>query len=131
MRKYIFIGIGAFFGAIARYLIKSIHLFSYDAVFPLCTFCINITGSFLLAFILTIAFEVWAFDSDIRLGITTGFLGAYTTFSTFCKETVILLNNAEYVFAFLYMILSVLIGLLVAYLGVILARKIEVDFSKA
>lgn len=124
LRKYIFIGIGAFFGAILRYLIKSIEISNYKGDFPINTFLINILGSFILAFIITIAFEVCRFDEDIRLMLTTGFLGAFTTFSTFCKEVVWLLNNEKYGVAFFYMLASVIIGLAVSYLGVLLARKI-------
>jgi fluoride ion exporter CrcB/FEX len=62
----------------------------------------NVLGAFALAFILTIAFEIWTFDSDIRLGVTTGFLGAFTTFSTLCKETVGLMQNGDIFPQFIY-----------------------------
>jgi CrcB protein len=123
MRKYIYIGCGGFTGAILRYLIEQIRIQNYHESIPLNTLFINVSGAFLLAFILTIAFEVWEMDSDIRLGITTGFLGAYTTFSTLCKETVMLLRGGEYLSAIFYIIISAMLGLGAAYLGVVLARK--------
>ena len=92
MRKYIFIAIGGMLGAILRYFIKNIHIYNYKEAIPINTLLINVSGSFLLALILTIAFEIFEFDADLRLGIATGFLGAYTTFSTLCKETVNLMN---------------------------------------
>ena len=124
MRKYIFIGCGSFAGAVMRYLAKGIQIYNYHENVPLNTLLINILGALLIAFILTIAYEVWTFDSDVRLGLTTGVLGAFTTFSTFCKETVGLLQEGYYFSAISYMTVSVMLGLASAYFGVVLARKI-------
>lgn len=124
MRKYIFIGIGGILGAILRYYIKNIHIYQYNGVFPLNTLIINITGSFILALILTVTFEVLEFDSDIRLGIATGFLGAFTTFSTMSKETVILINSGYYYSAIAYLTVSAMLGLSAAYFGTVLARDV-------
>lgn len=123
MRKYVFIGIAGFFGAIARYYIRSVPLVGYHVNIPLNTLAINISGSFLLALILTVSLEIRELDPDIRLGLTTGFLGAFTTFSTLCKEAVTLLNRGDYFSAVSYLILSTLLGLSAAYCGVVLARK--------
>lgn len=124
MRKYIFLSCGCFTGAILRYLIEQVKIQSYHENVPINTLFINISGAFLMAFILTIAFEVWEIDADIRLGITTGFLGAYTTFSTLCKESVALMRNGYYFSAISYITVTAILGLGVAYLGTILARKI-------
>jgi fluoride exporter len=124
MRKYIFISIGGILGAILRYLIKEVHIYHYHENIPLNTLIINITGSFILALILTTAFEIWKFDADIRLGIATGFLGAYTTFSTLCKETVGLIHEGFYFSAFFYLTVSTILGLASVYLGIILAREV-------
>jgi len=124
MRKYIFIGCGSFAGAVLRYLIKGFHIYNHHENIPLNTLFINVLGALIIAFILTIAYEVWAFDSDARLGLTTGLLGAFTTFSTLCKETVGLLRDGYYFSAISYLTVSVTLGLASAYLGVILARKI-------
>ncbi len=124
MRKYAFIGCGSFAGAVLRYLAKGIQIYNYHENIPLNTLLINILGAFMIAFILTIAYEVWAFDSDVRLGLTTGLLGAFTTFSTLCGETVGLLKAGDYFSAISYMTVSVMLGLASAYFGVVLARKI-------
>jgi len=123
MRKYIFIGCGSFAGAALRYLVKGIQIYNYHEKVPLNTLFINVLGTLIIAFILTID-EVWAFDSDVRLGLTTGLLGAFTTFSTLCKETVGLLQEGYYFSAISYMTVSVMLGLGSAYFGVVLARKI-------
>lgn len=123
MRKYLYIGIGGFLGAISRYLIKNVPIYHYHENIPLNTLIINVTGSFIIALILTVAFEVWEFDPDIRLGIATGFLGAYTTFSTLCKETVGLMTQGFYFSALSYMTVSAMLGLAAVFLGVVFARE--------
>lgn len=129
MRKTIFISIGGFLGAILRYTIKNMHLYPYTDYLPLNTLIINVMGSFLLALLLTVAFEVWQYDSDIRLGIATGFLGAFTTFSTLCKEIIGLMSKGYYSYALLYMTLSIVLGLAAVYFGVVLAREVIVKFK--
>ena len=124
LRKYIFVGGGGFIGAILRYSIEQIQIYNYQEKVPLNTLFINISGAFLLALILTAAFEVWEMDADIRLGITTGLLGAYTTFSTLCKETVGLMQSGDYYSAISYITVSTMLGLGAAYFGVVLSRKI-------
>lgn len=124
MRKYVFISIGGALGAILRYLIKTIQIYNYHENVPLNTLIINITGSFILALVLTIAMDVWKFDANIRLGIATGFLGAYTTFSTLCKDIILLLNKGDYFSAISYITVSTMLGLAAAYFGIVLAREV-------
>lgn len=123
MKKCLYIGVFGFFGAILRYFIKNIHIYHYKEMVPINTILINVTGSFLLALILTIALEVWNVKEEIRLGIATGFLGAFTTFSTLCKDTVTLINKGLYFSALNYITISTLLGLCAAYFGIVLARE--------
>lgn len=124
MKKYIFIGAGGFLGAILRFWIKSIPLQNYKELIPINTLFINVTGSFILALITTIALEVLKMNDDIRLGICTGFLGAYTTFSTLCKEASVLINKGYYFSSLSYITNSVVLGLAGAYFGVVVAREV-------
>lgn len=130
MRKYIFIGCGSFFGAVLRVLIRNLHIPHYYGIIPLNTLFINLTGTFLIALLFTVAYQVWNFDSDIRLGLTTGFLGAFTTFSTLCKEAAGLLQEGHYITAMVYLAGSILLGLGAAYLGALLARGIGSRIKK-
>ena len=123
MKRHLFIAIGAFCGSIARYAISAAGTGAVAAVFPLQTLLINVTGSLLLAMLLTAAFELWEFDSDIRFGLATGLLGAFTTFSAFCKETTELLHAGNYGTALLYLTLSVAFGLFAIWLGTSLVRR--------
>jgi len=130
MKKYALLSIGGFLGAIARYSFKSIQILGYHETIPLNTLLINVSGSFILALIITIAFEVWEFDSDIRLGICTGFVGAFTTFSTMCKETVALFSAGDYYSAISYITVSTMMGLGAVFLGIVLAREIGLKLAK-
>ncbi len=123
MRKYVFISIGGIFGAILRYLVRSIPIDNYHGNIPLNTLIINITGSFILAFVLTAANDVLKLNADLKLGIATGFIGAYTTFSTLCKEMVNLLTLGYYSEAVSYVTVSILFGIAGVYSGILLARK--------
>ena len=130
MRKYVWIGCGGFIGAIARYLLKGVPLTPYNGPIPLNILLINITGAFLLGLVLTTAFEGRELDPDIRLGIATGFLGAFTTFSTMCKEIVGLLAGGDFASAALYMAVSVALGFAASSFGVLLARAAGSRLSK-
>ncbi|MCT8977380.1 fluoride efflux transporter CrcB [Clostridium sp. CX1] len=124
MKKYIFIGAGGFLGAIIRFWIKTTPINSYKEFIPINTLFINITGSFLLALITVTALEIIKIDESLRLGICTGLLGAYTTFSTMCKEAVELLSKGYYFSSLSYITNSVVLGLASAYLGAAVAREL-------
>ncbi|MGB8453419.1 MAG: fluoride efflux transporter CrcB [Anaerocolumna sp.] len=124
MRKYILISIGGFIGAILRYVVRSVPIGHYNGRLPLNTLIINVTGSFVLALVLTAAYAAIKLKADIRLGIATGLIGAYTTFSTLCKETESLLSKGDYFTAISYVTISALLGVGAVYLGTVLGKKI-------
>ena len=124
MAKYFYISIGGAAGALLRHFIEGVPLWGNGGIFPFNTLLINVTGSFLLAVFLTIAFEVMALNPDIRLGISTGFLGAFTTFSALCKESVMLMESGRPFLSMMYMASSLLLGFTAAYLGILLARRL-------
>lgn len=121
--EYIYIGIGGFFGAILRYLVSSYYQSILHTVFPIETFFINIFGSFLLSYISNLALEEFKLGFNIRLAITTGFIGAFTTFSTFTKETMDLLRDGKIAMALMYVLLSILIGFIMSFIGFELGDK--------
>lgn len=122
MRKYIFIGCGGFLGAVIRYYVRGIQFGAYCSGIPINTLLINAVGAFVLAFVLTIALERWHFNTDLRLGVSVGLLGALTTFSTLCKETAGLIMTGNIKTALLYLAVSVLFGYGAAFCGIALAR---------
>ena len=125
MRKYLYIGIGGFLGAIFRFAVRNVQLADHKVNIPLNTLFVNISGCFFLAFLLAAAFSFLELDADIRLGLATGLFGAYTTFSTLCKETAQLLENGMYLTSFAYISLTVLLGFFAAYAGFVTARALE------
>jgi CrcB protein len=126
MNRTIAVGIGGAIGTLARYTIHQIPLpisFSYR---PLLTMLINISGSFLLGFALSyFAGHAETISGHIRLCITTGVLGGYTTFSTLCKESIELLLSNQILYAAFYTAFTVLLGLCASWLGMLLHKRME------
>ncbi len=106
----IWIGVGGAVGALARYGLSGwVQGFS-STTFPLGTMAVNVLGSFLLGFLLYIL-ENTAPTTEIRSFLTIGLLGAFTTFSTFSYEAVVLLQGGEWTRGGVYVGGSVLLGL--------------------
>ncbi len=111
----ILVGIGGGLGAALRALLSDIIKKHWKSRFPLATFLINLSGSFVLGFLLNHNAE----DFYILL-IGTGLLGGFTTFSTFNYETVTLLREDGKPTAILYYLFSVILGLAAAWAGFVL-----------
>lgn len=124
MRKFIYIGLFGAAGAILRNLITQIPIENFQDNIPLNTLFINLTGCFALGFVMTAVLEAFKLNPDLRLGVATGFLGAYTTFSTLCGQTVDFIAAGYYFSAIDYIIVSAAFGFSATYFGAVLARKI-------
>lgn len=110
MQSIVIIGIGGFLGAVARYAIGLWIGQKWGRTFPLGTFFINVSGSFLIGFLMALFTERLMLNPQWRMFFVVGFLGAYTTFSTFEYETGALLRDGEWLIASLNVCLSVIIG---------------------
>jgi CrcB protein len=119
-----YVGIGAAVGGMSRYLLAAFVQARAGADFPAGTLLINITGSFLLGFIMRYALQTAMISPELRVTLTTGFCGGYTTFSTFSYETALLLEDGEYGRAALYVGSSVAIALLFTFLGFAAAQRL-------
>ncbi len=124
MNKYWMVGIGGFLGAIARFWLGGLISNRLGARFPYGTFVINISGSYLIGLIVTVLAERSHWSANWRYLIPIGFIGAYTTFSTFELETFLSLRDGEFLFASLNVLLSVVVGFIAVWLGVITGRSI-------
>jgi len=129
MRKYLFIGFGGFLGASLRMMIKGADIFS-SVGFPLATLLINLLGTFLLAFFLTLTLDFIKMDQDLKLSLSVGFFGSFTTFSTFSKEFSHLMFDENYYFATFYLLFSIIFGLLCAYAGLKIANYIVANLGQ-
>ena len=125
LTRYLAVAAGGALGAMARYYLGGSALSRTAAPFPTATFVINITGSFILGFFLTLVTERISISPHLRLAVAVGFVGAYTTFSTFEYETAKLIEDRGYLLAFLYVALSFIVGLAAVWGGIIMARKLD------
>ncbi|MEO8287031.1 MAG: fluoride efflux transporter CrcB [Chloroflexota bacterium] len=121
MRDLLLIALGAMFGANARYVLATYFTRWFGPEFPYGTLFINITGSLLLGFVLTYLANRVGVDTGYRLLIGTGFMGAYTTFSTFSFETIALMQRGDWVPAIVNSAASLVGALLACYVGVAVA----------
>jgi CrcB protein len=119
---YLIIGIGGFLGANARYLLGGWIAERYGTIFPYGTIVINVSGSFVIGFFLVLISERFIVHPNWRLFFAIGFLGAYTTFSTFSFETWALIQERSFFMAFVNMVGSVALGQVAVLAGVVLAR---------
>ena len=107
------VGIGGAIGASLRFFLSQIIV--YEAGFPLATFSANLIGCFMLSYLLS--GKLLKAYPKIKLALTTGLLGSFTTFSTFSSETISLISNQLYGMAFIYVLLSAIGGLLLSFVG--------------
>lgn len=123
LRNPIAISLGAIGGALSRYYLTLWFAQRFGTTFPYGIFSINLTGCLAMGFFITVAVErVPSISLEVRLLIATGFLGAYTTFSTYGLDTMNLLRERNYQAAIFYWAGSAILGIVSIYLGVILAR---------
>ena len=120
--QYLAIAAGAALGANARYLLAIYVAQRLGGDFPYGTFIINISGSVVIGFFLTLVLDRFPIDMIWRLFFVTGFLGGYTTFSSYSYEGLALILRGEVARALAYLLGSVGVGVLGAFLGAICAQ---------
>ena len=118
------IGLGGFAGAISRYLVDGFVTDRTAAAFPWGTLAVNLSGSFVLGLLFAMTAERAILPADIRGPVMIGFIGAYTTFSTFMLESWVLIENGSYTTAVANLGGSVLLGLVAVLAGLTLGRTI-------
>ena len=123
LMPYLLVGLGGFIGANARFVVARLVGALFETRFPLGTFIINISGSFLLGVLGTlVAQKVMPNSESMRLALGVGFLGAYTTFSTFEFETHALFDDGSWLTATTNMFASLFVGLLAVRAGIVVAK---------
>ena len=116
------ISIGAVAGALSRHYIAGFITSFFSGGFPWGILICNVLGSFLMGVFIESGVKVFDITHAVRLFVATGFLGAFTTFSTFSLETVLLINRGQLGLAFLYILGSVCVSIIALYLGMVLLR---------
>jgi CrcB protein len=124
VRVVVAIGVAGAAGALARYGIANVALRRHTHGFPWGTFLVNVTGAFALGLIITLATQRWGMSDWLRSAVTVGFLGSYTTFSTFSIDTYRLAAERELGLAAANVVASWVAALAAVYLGIVLARSL-------
>ncbi|NHM33208.1 fluoride efflux transporter CrcB [Neobacillus terrae] len=107
------VAIGGFLGAMSRFGVSNFIKSTFPSVFPIATLTVNLLGSFLLGLCIGASL-----DNSWRLLLGTGFLGAFTTFSTFKLENIQLHSKRKWNIIIPYLIISYTFGILLAFLGI-------------
>ena len=122
LRTILFIGTGGFLGTVARFLVSKLSQQMFQTTFPLGTLIVNLTGCFILGIIYGLMERGELFSSDVRLFLTVGFCGGFTTFSTFAFENANMLRDGNFTQLALYTGISVIIGIAALIAGGVTTR---------
>ena len=121
--KILSVAAGGAAGAVARYLINISPLSAVFEKFPLPTFVINVSGLFLIGFLLIFLTDKWDVGDNLRMAVIVGFLGAFTTFSTFSLDIAVLWERGAVALCALYVALSLAVSVGTLFFGLWLMRQ--------
>lgn len=125
MNQLFLIGIGGAIGSVARYILSTKTYELFGTRFPYGTLFVNVTGSFLIGMIAILLLEKFDhFAAELRSLLIIGFLGGYTTFSSFSFETLNLYQNGEIASALLNITISLILCFIATGLGILLGRSL-------
>jgi CrcB protein len=118
MKSYLLIALFGALGTVARFSVIQITPKIFQTIFPIGTITVNLLGCFLIGLVSGILDTKFiSIDENFKNYITIGFLGGFTTFSSFTQDFFNLINNSSYLLAFAYIFVSVFLGLLMFYVG--------------
>lgn len=123
IRTVIMVALGGALGSAARYVVSRVVQEQCATTFPLHTFVVNVVGCLLIGLVCGLAARLDGLGDGLKLFLTVGFCGGFTTFSTFCNENLALLRGGALLTAALYAALSLFVGLLAVYAGLLIARQ--------
>ena len=121
--NFLAVALGGSLGAVARYTLYVLTMRLVGPSLPLATFAVNLMGSFAMGLLVEAFALRWSPSAPLRLLLTTGFLGAFTTFSTFSLDLWLLIERGRQLFALAYALASVILGLLALLAGLAVARR--------
>lgn len=124
LNTYLLVGVGGAAGALSRYLISNIAYERMDHGFPYGTLAVNLVGSLLIGFLYFWLINRFSVDAQLRAFLIVGFLGAFTTFSAFSIESLVMLEQGAWIKSAVYISLSVVGCIAAAMAGMMLARLV-------
>jgi CrcB protein len=123
MSIYIAIAFGGSLGAVCRYWISASTNRWLGDGFPYGTLTVNVIGSIVIGFLTILLADRLSVSNEVRLGLIVGFLGAFTTFSTFALDTVYLIDNGAILKAVTYSLVSVVLSVVGVWAGILAAKQ--------
>lgn len=120
--NYFYVMAGAALGGLLRYVVSDIVQKNSKIIFPVGTLSVNIIGSFLLGLIIFFLGEREIISAEMRLFLTIGLCGGFTTFSTFSYETLMLFQESEFLYGSLNVVLNVILSLTAIYLAYLISK---------
>lgn len=124
MQKLLFIALGGAIGTVSRYGLAGVVQRLAGGSFPLGTWVVNMLGTFLFGLVFGLLETRLPLNAEARMVLLTGFMGAFTTYSTFMYESHSLLRLGQWGSVLLYLVGQIVLGLLLMHTGLHLARKI-------
>lgn len=122
-KMILLVGAGGCLGSIARFVSQQLISRYYPSSFPWGTLFVNVLGCFIIGVIYALSEKGSLLSPEWRLLLATGFCGGFTTFSSFAYENVALIRDGEFLYTFIYIAASLLIGLVGAYLGILIVKS--------
>lgn len=122
--KFVFIALAGAVGTLCRYSLAGFVQQFNSSLFPFGTLVVNITGCFVAGFLWTLFENRWAVSGEIRTCVMVGFMGAFTTFSSFILETGMLARSSEWLYAVLNLMMQNGLGIGALSAGIVVARLI-------
>ena len=120
----VLVGLGGFFGAIARYLVDGWVAERAGATFPWGTLVVNLSGAFVLGLLFALTVERGVLPPAIRAPVLIGFIGAYTTFSTLALESWRLIEDGSYALGLVNLVGSIVLGIVAVAAGLVIGRAL-------
>lgn len=124
IKTFMIVGIGSFFGGGCRFLLSKVVQNMIEYSFPLGTMVVNILGCFLIGLFYGLFDRGGLMNPDLKMFLTVGFCGGFTTFSTFMNENFQLLKDGNFFYVALYVSISLFVGLLALYFGHLIIKMI-------
>jgi CrcB protein len=122
IKTLLLVGTGGFLGSVSRFLASRFMQNNFPSAFPFGTFFVNISGCFLIGLIYGLSERSTLLTSGWKLFLAVGFCGGFTTFSAFANENLALLRDGEFFQFMLYTGLSVILGIVATFTGVLITK---------
>jgi len=122
LANILLVAIGGALGSVARFLLSGMLQVQSNSVMPWGTFTVNVLGCFVMGLVTSLAATHGCISPAMKLLLTTGFCGGFTTFSTFSHEALVMMQGLSTFIALLYVSMSIIVGILAAALGLYLGK---------